>query len=394
MRSFLFPLAASLALAACGGPDQQPAPQAVPVKTITVATEDVPNVVELPGRVAAVRTAEVRARVTGIVQRRLYEEGSDVREGQPLFRIDPSEMQASYAQVEASLKSAQATATNAHAVVDRYEPLVKENAISRQEYDAAVAAMREADANVAQLRAQLQAASLQLGYTLVRAPISGRSGRAQVTEGALVSSSEGTLLATVEQTSPVYVTFNESAANLVRVRRQMAAGELDYSDGQRVEVRLTLADGSAYPVPGYIDFLAFSVEETTGTVEIRAEVPNPDGALIPGEFVRGHLRVGSRKGAIVVPQRAVTMASGGGTVMVIAEDGTAEVRSVKLGQMTEGKWIVESGLKPGDEVIISNLQKLRPGVPVQVANTPNGQDGAAAGASGATPSGAKAEEAN
>lgn len=393
MRSFLFPLVASLALAACGGADEQAAPQAVPVKTITVATEDVPNVVELPGRVAAVRTAEVRARVTGIVQRRLYEEGSDVREGQPLFRIDPSEMQASYAQVEASLKSAQATATNAHAVVDRYEPLVKENAISRQEYDAAVASMREADANVAQLRAQLQAASLQLGYTLVRAPISGRAGRAQVTEGALVSSSEGTLLTTVEQISPVYVTFNESAANLMRLRAQMAAGEIDYTEGQKVEVTLTLADGSAYPVPGYIDFLAFSVEETTGTVEVRAEVPNPDGALIPGEFVRGNLRVGARKGAIVVPQRAVTMASGGGTVMVIGEDGTAEVRSVKLGKMSEGKWIVESGLKPGDQVIISNLQKLRPGVPVQVANTPTGQDGGA-DAPAAQPAAAKAEEAN
>ena len=272
--SALAPL--TLAAGCDSGIEEAAAPSAVSVRTYTVTAGDMPNIVELPGRVAAIRTAEVRARVTGIVQRRLYTEGTDVGEGQPLFRIDPSELQASYAQSEASLDRAKATAANARAVVERYRPLVDENAISRQEYDAAVAAMREADANVAQLRAQLRAAGLQLGYTTVRAPISGRAGRAQVTEGALVSQPEGTLLTTVEQIDRVYVTFNQSATELLRTQRAIASGEIDLPDRNAIDVQILFPDGSAYPITGKIDFLAVSVQETTGTVEVRAEVPNPN----------------------------------------------------------------------------------------------------------------------
>lgn len=365
--------AAAVALSSCGPASDQATPPAMPVRTYTVTSGDLPNFIELPGRVAAIRTAEVRARVTGIVQRRLFTEGTDVAEGQALFRIDPSEMQASYAQSEASLDRAKATAANARAVVDRYRPLVDENAISRQEYDAAVAAMREADANVAQLQAELRAAGLQLGYTTVRAPISGRAGRAQITEGALVSQGEGTLLTTIEQISPVYVTFNASATGMLKLRREIEAGEVALTDDQKVEVRLFLPDGSEYPTPGYIEFLAFSIQETTGTIEVRAEVPNPTGLLIPGEFVRGRLAAGKRSNAITVPQRAVSLSGEGGSVLVVGDDGTAQPRNVVLGQMIDETWIIESGLKPGDQVIVSNLQKLRPGMPVQVANTPTGQ---------------------
>ncbi|MAF29495.1 MAG: efflux transporter periplasmic adaptor subunit [Croceicoccus sp.] len=374
--SALAPL--TLAAGCDSGVEEAAAPSAVPVRTYTVTAGDMPNIVELPGRVAAIRTAEVRARVTGIVQRRLYTEGTDVGEGQPLFRIDPSELQASYAQSEASLDRAKATAANARAVVERYRPLVDENAISRQEYDAAVAAMREADANVAQLRAQLRAAGLQLGYTTVRAPISGRAGRAQVTEGALVSQPEGTLLTTVEQIDRVYVTFNQSATELLRTQRAIASGEIDLPDRNAIDVQILFPDGSAYPITGKIDFLAVSVQETTGTVEVRAEVPNPNYQLLPGEFVRGRVTVGTRRNAVSVPQAAVMLADDGGSVYVVGKDGMVEARKVTLGEMVEGRWIVESGLRPGDEVIVSRLQTLRPGMPVTVANTPTGQQAPAA----------------
>ena len=377
MKPILAGLAACLLLTACSSSEEPPAPQALPVKAITVAPQTIPNVIELPGRVEPVRTAEVRARVTGIVQERLYEEGTDIRAGQPLFRIDPRELRASYAQTKAALTRAQATAANARAVVNRYRPLVDENAISGQEYDAALAAAREAEANVAQIRAQLDASSLQLGYTTVRAPISGRAGRAQVTEGALVSQGEGTLMTRIEQISPVYVSFAQAASEVLKLRRAIAGGEVDLDDNDQIEVRLTFSDGTAYPVPGYIDFLAFSVDQQTGTVELRAEFPNPDRLLLPGEFVRAQIYAGQIDNGLTVPQRAVTLTKDGGTVYVVDGKGMAAIRPIKLGAMVDGNWIVESGLKAGDKVIVSNLQKIRPGAPVQIANTPTGRKPAA-----------------
>lgn len=375
---FLFQsLAAALLLAGCSQPEEQAPPQEVPVRVVTVTAQSVPNVIELPGRVEPVRTAEVRARVTGIVQERLYQEGTDVREGQALFRIDPRELRASYNQTQAALTRARATAANARAVVERYRPLVAEDAISGQEYDAAVAAAREAEANVAQIRAQLDAASLQLGYTTVRAPIAGRAGRAQITEGALVSQAEGTLLTTIEQISPVYVSFAQAASEVLRLRRAIAAGEIDLDENDQVEVRLTFSDGTAYPVPGYIDFLAFSVDQETGTVELRAEFPNPERLLLPGEFVRAQIYAGEVQNGLTVPQRAVSLTEEGGTVFVVNGEGQATVRQVTLGAMVNGNWIVESGLKAGDRVIVSNLQKIRPGAPVKIMRAPTGQRPAA-----------------
>ena len=377
MKQIFAGLAACLFLSACSSGEAPPEQQAIPVKTITVSSKAVPNVIELPGRVEPVRVAEVRARVTGIVQEQLYEEGTDVRAGQPLFRIDPRELRASYAQTQAALNRARATAANARAVVERYRPLVDENAISGQEYDAALAASREAEANVAQIRAQLESASLQLGYTTVRAPIAGRAGRAQVTEGALVSQAEGTLMTRIEQISPVYVSFAQAASEVLKLRRAIAAGDIDLDENDRVEVRLTFTDGTEYPVPGYIDFLAFSVDEQTGTVELRAEFPNPQRLLLPGEFVRAQIYAGEVQNGLTVPQRAVTLTEEGGTVFVVDREGMAAIRPIKLGAMVDGSWIVESGLRPGDVVITSNLQKIRPGVPVKVSNTPTGQSRAA-----------------
>lgn len=373
MKQILAGLAACLFLSACSSGEAPPEQQAIPVKTVTVSSKAVPNVIELPGRVEPVRAAEVRARVTGIVQEQLYEEGTDVSAGQPLFRIDPRELRASYAQTQAALNRARATAANARAVVERYRPLVDENAISGQEYDAALAASREAEANVAQIRAQLESASLQLGYTTVRAPIAGRAGRAQVTEGALVSQAEGTLMTRIEQISPVYVSFAQAASEVLKLRRAIAAGDIDLDENDQVEVRLTFTDGTEYPVPGYIDFLAFSVDEQTGTVELRAEFPNPQRLLLPGEFVRAQIYAGEVQNGLTVPQRAVTLTEEGGTVFVVDREGMAAIRPIKLGAMVDGSWIVQGGLRPGDVVITSNLQKIRPGVPVKVSNTPTGQ---------------------
>lgn len=370
-------LCLGLLAAACSSADAPQEGQAIPVRTVTVATTDLDNILELPGRVEPVRVAEVRARVTGIVQQRLYEEGTDVGQGQPLFRIDPAELRASYAQTQASLERARATAANANAVVARYRPLVAENAISGQEFDAAQAAAREANANVAQIQAQLRAASLQLGYTTVRAPIAGRAGRAAVTEGALVSQPEGTLMTRIEQISPIYVSFSQSATEVLQIRRAIAAGNLDLSPDDAVEVRLVFPDGTEYELPGLIEFLDFSVDEATGTVELRAEFPNPDGLLLSGEFVNARIYAGKKTGVIAIPQRAVSVADSGGTVMIVDKDGKAAVRPVELGELVGDKWIVTSGLKPGDRVIVSNLQKLQPGMPVQIANAPTGQKPAA-----------------
>lgn len=363
----LMMIAAALLAAGCSQQAENAPQQTLSVTAQTVALTNIDNVVELPGRVEPVRVAEVRARVTGIVQQRLYEEGSDVGKGQPLFRIDPAELRASYAQTQASLARAQATATNANAVVRRYRPLVEEGAISRQEFDAAQAAAREANANVAQIQAQLQSASLQLGYTTVRAPIAGRAGRASVTEGALVTQPEATLMTRIEQVSPIYVTFSASASEVLQIRRQLESGALDLSPGEKVEVRLKFSDGSDYAIPGYVNFLDSTVDEETGTVQRRAEFANPEGLLLSGEFVRASITVGKLSDVIAVPQRAVIVTDSGGTVMVVDKDGKAAVRQVKLGRQIGGQWIITDGLKPGMRVITSNLQKLQPGMPVQVA---------------------------
>ena len=363
-------LAGVLALAGCSGGDEAPpTPPATPVDVITVQTQSVPNIVELPGRIEPVRTAEVRARVTGIVQARLYEEGTDIAKGAPLFRIDPRELQNSTEQARANLQRLRATAANANAVVRRYKPLVSEQAISQQEYDAAVAAAREAEAAVSEAQAQVGAAQLQLSYTTVRAPISGRVGRAQVTEGALVSQSEATLLTRIEQLSPVYVTLSQSSSDLLKIRRGIAAGDIAISDGGKIEFQVSFEDGTQYPVTGQLNFLDYSVDQTTSSVTLRGEIANPQRLLLPGDFVRARIMAGTIAGGIMVPQRAVQIGEGGATVFVVGPKGMATSRDVTLGPLSGTSWIIESGLRPGDKVIVSNLQKVRDGAPVTVRDS-------------------------
>lgn len=360
-------LAAALLLALAGcSQEAPPAPPPPEVEVITVRSQQVPNVVELPGRVQAVRTAEVRARVDGIVQRRLYEEGTDVGAGQALFSIDPRELRASLGAVQASLARARANAANAQQDVNRYRPLLADQAISKQEYDAAVARLRSAQADVAQAQAQVESAQLSLGYTTVRAPISGRAGRAQVTEGALVSAAAGTLLTTIEQINPIYVNFSQSSSDLLALRRDLTAGRLNAPSLERIAVQLELEDGTSYGIAGHIDFLDLSIDEATGTAALRAEFPNPGRLLLPGQFVRARVLAGVKEG-IMVPQRAVQVTPQGGTVMVVGAKNIVEARPVRLGSLEGSNWVVLSGLKPGDKVIVSGLQKVQPGQPVRIA---------------------------
>lgn len=381
-------------LAACA----EEAPQAPPppaVEVVTVSNVDVPNVIELPGRVQAFRTSEVRARVDGIIQRRLYEEGSNVGAGKALFQIDPSQMRASANQAQAQLARAQATAANASRVVQRYRSLVDEQAISRQEYDAAIAQERTAQADVASAKAQLDAARLNLGYASVTAPISGRVGRAQVTEGALVSAASGTLLTTIEQINRVYINFSQSSSDLLAIRREASAGKLDLPTLGRVEVRLVLEDGSEYPVVGHLDFLDLSIDENTGTAALRAEFPNPNFALLPGQFVRARIMAGTKADGILIPQKAVKLAATGATVMVVGEKNVVEMRNVKVGAMQGDQWTVLEGLKPGDKVIVNGLQKAMPGQAVTIAAPGKaGAQGKAAPAKAAAPAAADKAAAN
>lgn len=359
-------LAACAWLSACAD-DAPPAPPPPEVEIVTVRPQPIANVIELPGRVQAIRTAEVRARVDGIIERRLFDEGTDVKAGQALFAIDPREMTAALNAAQAALARAQATSANAAQDLQRYEGLIAGQAISKQEYDAAKARLGTAQADVDQARAQVESARLNLGYATVRAPIAGRAGRAQVTEGALVSASQGTLLTTIEQIDSIYVNFSQSSSDLLAIRRDIAGGKLHIPELGRWDVTLILEDGTAYEQTGHIDFLDLSIDEATGTAALRAEFPNPRRILLPGQFVRAQIGAGTRANGILVPQRAVTVAEDGGSVYVVGAKDVAEVRPVKLGRLQGDSWVIDEGLRSGDRVVVSGLQGVRPGQPVRIA---------------------------
>jgi membrane fusion protein (multidrug efflux system) len=357
-------LGAALLLSACSKSAPPPAAPPPPeVRIVTVAAQPIANVIELPGRLQAIRTADVRARVDGIVQRRLYTEGTDVREGQPLFSIDARPMRAQVNAAEAALARAQATAANAEQDVNRYKGLVAQQALSQQEYDAAVARLRTAQADVAERRAQIAAARLNLGYTTVTAPISGRAGRAEVTEGALVKAGEGTLLTRIEQLDPIYANFSQSSSDVLALRSKLTSATTAALG--KVPVRLVLEDGSEYRMPGYLDFFDLSIDQATGTAALRAQFPNPQRALLPGQFVRARVEAGIQPNGFRVPQRAVTLTPQGGTVMVVGAKDIVEARPVKLGSLEGDAWIIQSGLAVGERVIVDGLQKAAPGSPVK-----------------------------
>lgn len=368
-----------LALAACskgdapagpggagGGGGARPAPE---VGVVVATPTDVGLVTELPGRLEASRVAQVRARASGILLKREFREGSDVKAGQLLFRIDPAPLVAAAQNAQATLARAEANAVQAKALADRYKPLVEANAVSKQEYATAVASQKTAEADVAAGRAAVQTAKINLGYANVTSPIAGRIGRALVTEGALVGQGDATELAVVQQINPMYVNFTQSASDVLKLRRALAAGQYKRANGEEAaSVTVVLEDGTEYALPGKLLFSDLTVDSTTGQVTLRAEVPNPKGELLPGLYVRVRLEQAQASNAITVPQQAVTRTQQGDTVSVVGADGKISQRTVKISAAKDNQWVVLDGLKAGEQVMVDGFQKLQmmpPGTPVK-----------------------------
>jgi membrane fusion protein (multidrug efflux system) len=363
---------ALVALAACGAKDGAPAaagPRAMPppeVGVVSVQPQDVALQTELPGRVEALRVAQVRARVNGVVLKRLFTEGSDVKAGQALFLIDPAPYQAALDSALATLAKAQANRSMATELAERYKPLAEAKAISAQDYVSAESQRKQAEADVAAAQAAIQSARLNLGYAHVTAPIAGRIGRAAVTEGALVSAAEGTLLATIQQIASVYVNFTQSSNEVLSLRKAMAANPARKADPAAAEVRVVLDDGSEFAHAGKLLFSDLSVDPSSGQVTLRAAVPNPEGLLLPGQYVRVRLAQARAPNAFVLPQQALTRSSQGDMVLVVGADNKPAPRAVKVGVAQGNQWVVLDGLKPGEQVIVEGFQKMMvPGAPVK-----------------------------
>lgn len=363
----LMPLALSLsfALTACGGsagPVQQAA-QAAPVSVFTLAPQDVTLTRELPGRTTPFLVAEVRPQVSGIVRRRLFTEGGEVKAGQPLYQIDDAAYRADNNSARAGLARAQAALVTARLNAQRSAELVKLDAVSRQDNDNAQAALRQAEADVKSAQAAVAGTGVTLGYARITSPISGRIGKSSVTQGALVSAGQAAPLATVQQLDPIYVDLTQSSTELLALRKAVAAGTL--ASTESLPVTVLLEDGTAHAHEGKLAFSEVTVDPTTGSFALRVVVPNPEGVLLPGMYVRAMVGNGERKGALLVPQQGIARDPKGNTsAMVVGRDGKVEVRPVKVSQAIGDKWLVEDGLKAGDKVIVEGLQKIKPGVPV------------------------------
>ena len=357
-------LAAAM-LAACGkdGGGPPPPPE---VKVITLAPRSIAITDQLPGRTTAYRVAEVRPQVTGIVQKRLFVEGGEVKAGEQLFQIDAGSYRAALSAAVAALKRADAQAVSAKLLQERYAPLMAANAVSQQENDEAIAARARAEADVAEARAAVDTARINVVYTQVLSPITGRIGRALVTEGALVTSAQQNALATVQQLDPIYVDITQSSTELLRLQRQLSSGELVATDKHEAEVSLTLEDGTPYGERGRLKVSEVSVDPSTGSVLLRAVFPNPKRELLPGMFVRAQLTRGTRSAALLVPQRGVSRNSRGeATVMLVDSDDKVSERVVVADRAINGEWLITSGLAAGDRVVLDGLQKIKPGVAVK-----------------------------
>ncbi|CAI3801683.1 Multidrug efflux pump subunit AcrA [Pseudomonas sp. MM221] len=360
-------LAAVVALAGCGEAEAPPSAgqNAFPVQTVTVASEPLTLAATLPGRVEPMRVAEVRARVAGIVLYKRFEEGADVKAGDVLFQIDPAPFKAALARAEADLAKARSAMFEAQARVRRYAPLVEIEAVSQQDFDTASANLRSGQAAVRSAQADVETARLNLGYATVKAPISGRIGRALVTEGALVGQGDATLMARVQQLDPIYVDFTQSAADALRLRQALKDGALAAGDQQALTARV---EGTDYERQGALMFTDVAVDRGTGQVTLRGRFDNADGILLPGMYVRVHTPQGTDNQAILVPQRAIQRGSDGeARVMLVGIGGVAEARSVRTGAMHGARWQVTEGLRPGDQVIVGSPAGLAPGMPVAPA---------------------------
>ncbi|WP_335717959.1 efflux RND transporter periplasmic adaptor subunit [Pseudomonas fluorescens] len=365
-------LALTLALSACDkSADEAPATPPVKVRIETLAAKPLSITSELSGRIAAPRIAEVRARVAGVVMQRVFKEGHDVKQGDVLFRIDPAPFKADLDSAQANLSKAEANAFQARLQEQRYSQLVEGNAISGQDYDNARAAVRQTNAEVAANKAAVERARLNLGYATVTAPISGRIGRALVTEGALVGQNEATPLALIQQLDPIHADLTQSTRELNDLRRAFRAGSLKQVGQDQAKATLIQDDGSLYPLPGKLLFAEISVDPGTGQIILRSEFPNPDLDLLPGSFVRVRLEQAVDKQGISVPQRAITRDSAGiPMVLLLDAEQTVSLQPVELGAVIEDRWIVSSGLKAGDRIVVEGLQHARPGEKVEVDDSP------------------------
>ncbi|RMM47941.1 efflux RND transporter periplasmic adaptor subunit [Pseudomonas corrugata] len=361
-----------LSLSACdkASPPTDEAPRpTVAIETVEARPLSISS--ELSGRIAAPRIAEVRARVPGVVLQRVYREGSDVKKGDVLFRIDPAPFKADLDSAEAALRKAEANAFQARLQEQRYARLIEDNAISAQDYDNARAAARQTAADVAANKAAVERARLNLGYATVTAPIAGRIGRALVTEGALVGQNETTPLALIQQLNPIHADLTQSTRELNELRRALRSGQLQQVGQDQAKATLIQDDGSLYPLPGKLLFTDISVDPGTGQITLRSEFPNPDLDLLPGSFVRVRLEQAFDRQGISVPQRAIQRDSAGtAQVLLVDAEQQVSVQPVELGGVQNDRWIVTHGLKPGDRIVVEGLQHARPGEKVQVDNSP------------------------
>jgi membrane fusion protein (multidrug efflux system) len=366
-------LAPGAALIGCHGGVAAPARHAVVVGVVTVKPQPVTITTDLPGRTSSYRVAEVRPQVSGVVLKRLFVEGSEVKAGQPLYQIDPAPFQASYDSAKATLEHAQAELTTAKLLEERYRPLVEANAVSRQQNDNAVASALQAQADVASAKAAVETARINLAYTHVLSPISGRTSRSSVTEGALVTASQVAALVTVTQLDPIYVDVTQPATVLLRLQRELEAGQLVNRGANAAAVGLKLEDGSEYSREGSLKFSEVTVDQSTGSVTLRAEFPNPSHLLLPGMFVRARIQEGVQQQALLVPVPGVTHDQRGEAVALIVGVGNkVEQRTLKTDRVVGDQWLIVGGIKPGDRVVVSGVQKAHPGdevTPVEAGQT-------------------------
>jgi membrane fusion protein (multidrug efflux system) len=370
-------VAASGLLAGCA----QHAPPAPPKPAVTVVdlqARAVSLTTELPGRVSAFRIAEVRPQVNGVILKRLFKEGDLVAAGQQLYQIDPAPYEAALASGRASLAHARASVTAAKLTEERYQALSEAHAVSRQDYDNAVATLLQDEADVASSQAAVRAAEINLAYTKMYSPISGRTGRSSVTEGALVTANQATSLVTVTQLDPVYVDLTQPSTTIVRLKRELAAGQIRRLDGNEAPAKLLLEDGSPYGSTGKLEFSEVTVDQGTGSVTLRAIFPNAQNLLLPGMFVRATIEEGVREGAILAPQQGITHApDGSATALIVAADGKVEKRDVELDRALGDDWVVTKGLVAGDRLIIAGLQRVKPGMEVSARPQVAAHEGAA-----------------
>ncbi|MDD9652785.1 MULTISPECIES: multidrug efflux RND transporter periplasmic adaptor subunit AcrA [Klebsiella] len=375
-------LSGSLALTGCDDkPAQQGAQQMPEVGIVTLKSAPLQITTELPGRTSAYRVAEVRPQVSGIILKRNFTEGSDIQAGVSLYQIDPATYQATYESAKGDLAKAQAAANMDQLTVKRYQKLLGTKYISQQDYDTAVATAQQSNAAVVAAKAAVETARINLAYTKVTSPISGRIGKSAVTEGALVQNGQTTALATVQQLDPIYVDVTQSSNDFLRLKQELANGKLQQENG-KAKVELVTNDGLKYPQNGTLEFSDVTVDQTTGSITLRAIFPNPDHTLLPGMFVRARLEEGVNPDALLVPQQGVTRTPrGDASAMVVGEGDKVEVRQITATQAIGDKWLVTEGLKTGDRVIITGLQKVRPGVQVKAQEvvSDDKQQAAAAG---------------